>query len=141
MSCATRVLMCTACSLAWLLPSLAAAQQAERGLQAESAGIVTNRAVTVAGHEFFNYFIAAWRDKPDSERYALAIHERPSARFGSQIKIEFAQRPVYQARLPPSRAALKALGEDAADSAYQAVLAADAQRMLIDDADLARDEF
>jgi curli production assembly/transport component CsgE len=88
------------------------------GRQRESAGgIVTNRAITVAGREFFDYFIAAWRDKPDSERYTLAIHERPSARLGSQVRIDFAHRPVYQARLPPSRAALKSLGEDPAEIA------------------------
>jgi curli production assembly/transport component CsgE len=120
----------------------AAAQQAVEGdLRADAAGIVTSRAITVAGHEFASYFIAAWRDKPDSERYALAIHERPSARLGSQVRIEFAQRPVFQVRLPPSRAALKALGENAAELTYQAVMAADAERVLIDDVDLARDEF
>lgn len=120
----------------------AAAQQPDGpGLQDEASGIVTSRAITVAGHEFSDYFIAAWRDKPDSERYAIAILERPSARLGSQVRIDFAQRPVYQTRLPPSRAALRSLGEQAAELAYQAVQAADAQRVLIKDADVAGDEF
>lgn len=122
-------------------PLSAAPRQADDGgLNPDPAAIVTNRAITVAGHEFFDYFIAAWRDKPDSERYPLAILERPSARLGSQVRIEFAQRPVFQGRLPPSRAALKSLGEEAAESTYQAVQAANAQRALVD-ADLARDEF
>jgi curli production assembly/transport component CsgE len=138
---ATKFLMSSALSLACVLTSSAASAQAERGLQADTSGIVTNRAITVAGHEFFEYFIAAWREKPDSERYTLAILERPSARLGSQVRIEFAQRPVFQTRLPPSRAALKSLGENAADITYQAVLAANAQRVLVDDADLARDEL
>jgi curli production assembly/transport component CsgE len=120
----------------------AAAQQGvDHDPQADTSGIVTNRAITVAGHEFFDYFIAAWRDKPGAERYTLAIHERPSARLGSQVRIEFAQRQVFQTRLPPSRAALKSLGENAAHVTYQAVLAADAQRVLAGDADLARDEL
>jgi curli production assembly/transport component CsgE len=118
-----------------------AAAQDDPSLQADATGIVTNRAITVAGREFFEHFMVAWRDKPDSERYALAIHERASARLGSQVRIEFAQRPVFQVRLPPSRAALKSLGENAAELTYQAVIAADAERVLIDDVDLARDEF
>lgn len=141
MSLTARCLMCSALSLACAMTSSAAPQQADRSLSDDASGIVTNRAITVAGREFFDYFIAAWRDKPDSERYTLAIHERPSARLGSQVRIEFAQRPVYQSRLPPSRAALKSLGADAAEITYQAVLAADAHRVLVDDADLARDEF
>lgn len=124
-------------TIAWLACAFAAAAP---DMQSEPDGIVTNQSITVAGHEFFDYFIAAWRDKPDSDRYTLAIRERPSARLGSQVRIEFERRPVYQARLPPSRAALKSLGEEAAETAYQAVLA-DAQRVLVDDVDLARDEF
>lgn len=131
--------------LLWLacacMPAAAQVQETDPGLRADASGIVTSQAITVAGHEFSDYFIAAWRDKPDSERYALAIRERPSARLGSQVRVEFAQRPVYQTRLPPSRAALRSLGADAADIAYQAVLAADAQRVLVNDADLAADEF
>jgi curli production assembly/transport component CsgE len=111
------------------------------GAPGDGTGIVTNQAITVAGHEFSDYFIAAWRDKPDSERYAIAIRERPSARLGSQVRVEFAQRPVYQSRLPPSRAALKSLGEQAAELAYQAVQATEAQRVLVNDADLGADEF
>jgi curli production assembly/transport component CsgE len=117
----------------------AAAQLA--GSPGDGSGIVTNQAITVAGREFSDYFIAAWRDKPDSERYAIAIRERPSARLGSQVRVEFAQRPVYQSRLPPSRAALKSLGEQAAELAYQAVQATEAQRVLVNDADLGADEF
>jgi curli production assembly/transport component CsgE len=123
------------------VPSAAQVGETDPGLRTDAGGIITSQAVTVAGHEFSDYFIAAWRDKPDSERYAIAIRERPSARLGSQVRIDFAQRPVYQSRLPPSRAALKALGEQAADIAYQAVQATEAQRVLIIDADLAADEF
>lgn len=130
----TRFLMPT---IAWLACSFA---YGAPNTQPEGDGIVTNQSITVAGHEFFDYFIAAWRDKPDSERYTLAVRERPSARLGSQVRIEFERRPVYQARLPPSRAALRSLGEEAAEATYQAVLA-DAQRVPVDDVDLARDEF
>ena len=103
--------------------------------------VVTSQSVTVAGHDFCQYFIAAWRDKDGSDRYPLAIRERPSARWGSEVTIEYAQRRVYRTQLPASRAAVRAIGEDAAESAYQAVQQADAERQLLQDADLAPDEF
>lgn len=112
-----------------------------RTLQDEAWGIVTCQAVTVAGHEFCRYLGAEWRDKPGSERYSIAIRERPSARWGSQVWIEFAQHRVLQLQLPPARAGLQTLGAEAAEGAYQAILDIERQRQLIRDADLARDEF
>jgi len=104
-------------------------------------GIVVSRTITVAGHDFTQHFLAAWRDRPGSEHYTLAIVERPSARWGSEVWIEYAQRRVFHARLPNVRAALRQAGESAADATFQAVLQADMQRKLIKDADLAADEF
>ncbi|MEO7494082.1 MAG: CsgE family curli-type amyloid fiber assembly protein [Massilia sp.] len=77
----------------------------------EALGIVTNQAVTVAGHEFCNHFIAEWRDKPGSERYTLAIRERPSARWGSLIWVDFGQQRLLQLQLPPARPPEGARGE------------------------------
>jgi len=108
---------------------------------AEAWGIVTSQMVTVAGHEFANHFIAEWRDKPGSERYTLALRERPSARWGSLVWGESGQQRVFQLQLPPARAGLKALAESAAGNAYQTILDIERQRRLVSDADLAPDEF
>lgn len=116
--------------------------KARRALAADTdSGVVTSQAITVAGHDFCQYFIAAWREKEGSERYTLAIVERPSARRGSEVRIDFAQRRVFETRLPAARAAIKALSEDAAERTWQAVLEADAERRSLNDADLAPDEF
>ncbi|MGI4845186.1 MAG: CsgE family curli-type amyloid fiber assembly protein [Janthinobacterium lividum] len=138
----------TRCILLLLLPLACPAnghaapiQEGGRETQQDAWGIVTNQAVTVAGHEFCKYFIAEWRDKPGSERYTLAIGERPSARWGSQVWVEFAQRRVFQLQLPPARAGLQALAASAADSVYESILDIERQRQLVHDADLARDEF
>ncbi len=104
-------------------------------------GVIANQVITVAGQDFYKYFVGAWRDLDGSERYALAVHERPSARKGSEIWIEYAQRPVYRTFLPPARALIRQIGEDAADLSYRAVQQADAQRQLNNDNDLAIDEF
>jgi len=107
----------------------------------EAWGIVTSQTVTVAGHEFANHFIAEWRDKPGSERYTLALRERPSARWGSLVWVEFGQQRVLQLQLPPARAGLKSLADSAAENAYQTILDIERQRRLVSDADLAPDEF
>ncbi len=111
---------------------------------ADAGAVVTCQPVTVAGHDFCHYFLAAWRDKEGSERFPLAIRERPSARWGSEVTIEHAQRPVYRARLPAARAAIRAVSEEAADATWQAVQQAQLQqlqRQLAPEADLAPDEF
>jgi curli production assembly/transport component CsgE len=65
----------------------------------------------------------------------------PAARWGTQVWVEYGPRRVLQVQLPPARTALRILGENAAESAYQAVLDAERQRTLLLDADLASDEF
>lgn len=105
------------------------------------AGIVVSRTITVGGQEFGQGFLAAWRDMPDSERHTLTIVERPSARWGSEVWIEYAQRRIFHARLPNARAVLRRAGEQAAEATFQAILQAERQRKLVHDADLAPDEF
>jgi curli production assembly/transport component CsgE len=128
-------------AFAWPAVRAEPAQMDGLALRAEAWGIVTNQAVTVAGHEFCRYFLAEWRDKPGSDRYMLAIRERPSARWGSLVWVEFAQRRIYQVQLPPARAELRTLAESAAENTWQAVLDIERQQRLAGDADLAADEF
>jgi curli production assembly/transport component CsgE len=104
-------------------------------------GVVSNQTITVAGREFYKEFIAAWRDKELSDRYTLSIHERPSARWGSQVWIEFEQRRVFQVTLPFSRAQIRPVGERAVEVTYQNVVEADVQRLLFRGGDLAADEI
>lgn len=104
-------------------------------------GIVINQTVTVAGSDFFQYFIAAWRDNEMVDNYAISINERPTARFGSQIWVTYGQRRVFQAFLPPARSAIKSIALSVADQVYQTVVEADVQRILFRDPDLAQDEF
>jgi hypothetical protein len=67
------------CSAACAEPAQAGGQTSGPELWAEAWGIVTNQAVTVAGHEFCKYFLADWRDKPGSDRYTLASQQNQVA--------------------------------------------------------------
>jgi curli production assembly/transport component CsgE len=104
-------------------------------------GVVVNQTITVVGHDFYQYFMAGWRDKDMNERFALSIQERPSARWGNLVWVEFAQKRVFQTYLPPSRSAVKAVSEQAVEIAYQNVIDADVQRLLFRDEDLGPDEI
>jgi len=106
-----------------------------------AVGVVTVQTMTTAGHDFSQHFLAAWRDQDGSDQVTLAIRERPSARFGSEVWIDYSQRTVLQLRLPPARAALPELAANAVQHVWATVQRTDAERKLFHDADLAPDEF
>lgn len=129
-----------ATATATAVPAQSGARE-QSGLEELYAGVVVDQTITVAGQDFYQYFVASWRDKPLSERYAISIHERPSARWGNQVWVEYAQRRVFQTILPTSRAAIKPVSEQAADIAYQNVFDTDVQRLLFRDSDIGPDEM
>lgn len=106
-----------------------------------AVGMITVQTMTTAGHDFSQHFLAAWRDQDGSDAVTLAIRERPSARFGSEVWIDYSQRTVLQLRLPPARAALPELAANAVQHVWATVQRTDAERKLFHDADLAPDEF
>lgn len=116
-------------------------QEARRTLQEQYGGVVTNNTITVAGQDFFKHFSFFWREKPSNERFALSVHERPSARLGNQVWIEFNNTRVYQTVLPTLRAQVGTIADTAAASTYETVTDLEVQRMLFRDADLGPDEF
>lgn len=112
-----------------------------RVLQEIYAGVVSNQTISFTGHEFYRAFVATWRERDRTERYNLAVLERPSARWGSLIWVEYRNRPVFQAFVSPGRAELKQVAQRAAEAVYQNVVETEVQRMLFRDPDLGGDEF
>jgi curli production assembly/transport component CsgE len=105
------------------------------------AGVVLNQTITVAGQHFYQWFVTYWRDREISDRFAISIHERPSARWGTQVWIEYAQKPVFQAALPSSIANIKALSEQAAEIAQQKVVDVEVDRLLFREWEFGPDEI
>jgi curli production assembly/transport component CsgE len=106
------------------------------------AGVVADGTITFVGQEFYRHFAASWRDQARVERYSLSILERPSARWGSLVWIEFANRRVFSAFLSPGRRdRIRAVAEEAVQTVYQNVVDSEVQRLLFKDPDLAADEF
>lgn len=105
------------------------------------AGVVLDRTVTVAGHAFYKHFCLYWHDMPLNERFALAIHERLSARRGNQVVVEYAGRVLFQSALPPARADVRPLSLQAAGTAYDMAANSEVGRLLFADDELAPDEL
>jgi curli production assembly/transport component CsgE len=105
------------------------------------AGVVADQTITVAGHEFYRNFCMFWHDKPMNELFAIAIRERLSARRGNQVVVEYAGRVVFQGALPPARADVRPVSQQAVDIAYDTVANAEVQRLLFSHDELAPDEL
>ena len=104
-------------------------------------GVVINQTVTVAGQDFYRHFALAWRESELSERFAVSVHEQASARWGSRVWVEYARRRVFQASLPTARAAIRSIGEQAAEIAQQRIADEEVERLLFREADLGADEI
>lgn len=116
-------------------------QENRRTLAEQYGGVITNNTITVAGQDFFKEFSFFWREKPNNERFALSVHERPSARLGNQVWVEYNNTRVFQTVLPTLRAQIGRIADVAAANTYQTVTDLEVQRMLFRDADLGPDEF
>lgn len=113
-----------------------------RGLHDEiSGGVVAGQTITLNGQDFYRNFVTLWLDRDLSNRHSISIHERPSARSGSQIWIQQGQRRVLQISLPPARGNIRAISEQAVETVYQSVLDAEIQQAMFHDQDLAPDEM
>lgn len=104
-------------------------------------GLVVNRTVTVLGNDFYRAFTRSWRDKDGDNRYSIAVYERPTARFGSEIWVQYRQQRIFHMFLSPARQEARDIGERAAQIVYDNVVDSDVQRMLVQSQDLGEEEL
>lgn len=111
------------------------------GLANLTGGLVLDSTVTVLGHEFFGAFADAWRELDGDQRYNVTIHEVPTARFGSTIRVSTQGNTVYQSLLRPNRQAARELAQAVAGDIFQALIRREAEEALFHDADLGPEEL
>lgn len=105
------------------------------------SGVVVNRTITVLGKDFYQGFTTQWRQKDVDSQYTITIFERPSARFGSEIWVQFRQKRMFHIFLPPARAATKKISAMAVDIVYQNIADSEVERMLVKSPDLGPEEM
>lgn len=104
-------------------------------------GVVVNRTVTVLGKEFYRHFANFWRYSPQSNRYSISIHERPSARFGSEVWVLYRQQRVFHTFLPPARPATKEISQYAVEYVIDNLARRELERFATPDPDLGPEEL
>lgn len=112
-----------------------------RGLSDLAGGLVLDATVTVLGYEFFSAFAVAWRELDGRQRYSVSVHEHPTARFGSTIRVQSRGRALYQSLVRPNRQAARETAQAVAAEVFQTLIQAEAEEALFRDPDLGREEL
>lgn len=118
-----------------------ATEQAKRLLEDPLGGIVVNRTVTVQGQDFYRYFSAWWREIDQDGRYTISIHERPSARWGSEVWVQFRRDRVFHMFLPPARSRTREISKTAVEIAFDNITQNELQRAIFQSEDLGPEEM
>ena len=113
----------------------------ERIFDEPLSGVVVNRTVTVLGKEFYRHFSTLWRNSTQSNRYSISIHERPSARFGSEVWILYRQQRIFHTFLPPARPATREVSEYAVEFVLENLARRELERFTAPDPDLGPEEL
>ncbi len=127
---------CLAFGLAcWLLaaPLLAADED-------DIQGFIVDNSISHIGHEFYRYFTERLRDTSRLD-FNLVVRERPSARWGSLVWVEYEGRTLYRRFLAPNVAELQPVAYQAADLVKEAVTRQKLESLLQDTYDLDKDEI
>lgn len=106
----------------------------------EIQGFIVDNSISHIGNEFYRYFTERLRDTSPLD-FNLVVKERPSARWGSLVWVEFEGRTLYRRFLPPNVAELQPLAYEAADLVKEAVTRQKLESLLQDTYDLDRDEI
>ncbi|MCY1405893.1 curli assembly protein CsgE [compost metagenome] len=106
----------------------------------EMMGFLVDDSISHIGHEFYRYFSDRMRDTSRLD-FNLVIRERPDARWGSLIIVEYEQRVVYRRFLPPNTSELRAIASEAADLVKQQIVRRKLEAQLQDNTDLEKDEL
>ncbi|MBB5214318.1 curli production assembly/transport protein CsgE [Parapusillimonas granuli] len=104
-------------------------------------GVIINRTVTVQGREFYQYFAGLWAEKDPKGQFTLTIYERPSARFGSEIWVQFRQKQMFRTFLPPARSRTKKISALAVDLVFRNIADSEVERIMTRTPDLGPEEM
>ncbi|MCY1202345.1 Curli production assembly/transport component CsgE [compost metagenome] len=106
----------------------------------EFMGFIIDYTISHIGHDFYRSFSERLRDTSKLD-FNLVVRERPDARWGSLVWVEYEQRVLYRQFLPPNTAELKPTAYAAADMVLEAIARQKLQRLLQDTYDMERDEL
>ncbi|WP_445001026.1 CsgE family curli-type amyloid fiber assembly protein [Halomonas mongoliensis] len=104
-------------------------------------GVLIDRTITMTGKTFFRQFSQLSLERPIIGDVNLTIHERPSARWGSQIWITQGNRVVFEATMPPRLSDIDAYVDVAIEQVEELIIRQTIIEALDNDPDLADEEI
>ena len=113
----------------------------QESLSDELSGILVDRTMTLAGKNFFQFFSNFWNANYPGSDAIISIHERPSARFGSQIWLEYNGTQYAKQFVGPRQANRTELPEAIAQYMYQEIQKQKLVERMLDTFDLERSEL
>lgn len=108
--------------------------------EAELSGLIIDNTITRFGHEFHRYLSFQLQDASALEG-DLVVRERPSARWGSLVWVEYGQRTVYRRFLQPNVAEIEDIASQAAQLILEEINRSKLENLLQDTFDMDRDEL
>ena len=117
-----------------------ASAAAPAGEEDEMMGFIVDDTISHIGHDFYYSFSERLRATSPMD-FNLVVRERPSARWGALVTVEYQQRLIYRRFLPPNTVELKDEAYDAADLVRGQIVQRKLEAMLQDTTDLERDEL
>ncbi len=115
-------------------------QSAQARSEAELSGLIIDNTISRFGHDFHRYLSFQLQDAAELEN-DLVVRERPSARWGSLVWVEYGPRTVYRRFLQPNMTEIEAIAEDAARVILDDISRSKLQNLLQDTFDMDRDEL
>ncbi|MFJ4374894.1 curli production assembly/transport protein CsgE [Pseudomonas japonica] len=106
----------------------------------EMLGFIVDDTISHIGHDFYYAFSERLRATSPMD-FNLVVRERPSARWGSLVTVEYQQRLVYRRFLAPNTVELKDEAYQAADWVRGQIVQRKLENLLQDTTDLERDEL
>lgn len=107
----------------------------------EITGVIIDRTITFIGADFYRYFSDYWRISFPEDPSVLTIFERPSARWGSLIWVEYRSQKLSQLFISPGRNNKKKSAEQLANLVNKKLTQIRLTEMLSDTFDMDRDEI
>ncbi|HDZ55834.1 MAG TPA: curli production assembly/transport protein CsgE [Pseudomonas xinjiangensis] len=108
--------------------------------EAELEGFIINNTITRSGQEFYRKFSERLNDAGTLD-FNLTVKERPSARWGVLIWVEFENAPVYRQFLQPNVSDMEDTAYAAADFVLEQINRRKIEALFEDNTDLAKDEL
>ncbi|KAA0010923.1 hypothetical protein F0A17_15760 [Billgrantia pellis] len=105
------------------------------------SGVIVDRTITMMGKTFYRRFSQLSVESHILTRTTLSIHERPDARWGSQVWVAENNRILFQATLPPRLSDIDRYAEAAIEQVEQLLIQRSIMEALGSDPDLADEEI